>query len=735
MSIRTKRIIALGTLLALTAAFALVFAFTGTAQPAAAQTAATPTLQVPFFDQWAKSPHNDVKAEAFNHWNESETKTVEVACAQCHSTPGYIDYLGGDKSAVGKVDKAPAIGTTVQCVACHNDATVNLTSVQFLSTVEGEDGKPQPVVISGLGPEARCMVCHQGRATKTQLDDRFALLKAEDPDAVPAPVKDAKGNDVKLGFINIHYFAAAATLYGSEVHGGYEYEGKAYDAKNDHVKGIDTCVACHNPHTTEVKVELCKECHTGVNTVADLRKVREPSSAMDYDGDGNVKEGMADEIKGLQDALLKGIQAYAKDNVKVGVVYDAAAYPYFLQDKDNDGKADKNDKNANIGYSQWTPRLLKAAYNYQLSVKDPGAFAHGNKYIVQLLFDSITDLNEKLATKVDMSKMHRDDAGHFAGNTEPFRHWDGEGMTVPGSCAKCHSAAGLPQFIKEGVTTSQPASNGFQCSTCHDTSKFPAVIAVKDVTFPSGAKVTFGENEPANMCLECHQGRESKVSVDKAIGKSDADTANEKLSFRNVHYFAAGATLFGSEAKGIYEYDGKEYAGRFEHTKGADKCTDCHEKHELEPQVAKCQGCHNTKDPETIRMTSKEDYDGDGDVKEGLAGEVKTYQEVLYKAIQAYAKDVLKVGIVYNPASHPYFFVDKDGDGKVDKDDKGANVRYTSFSPRLLKAAYNYQYSIKDPGAYVHNAHYVMQALYDSIEDLNSKLTTKVDMSKMVRPK
>jgi hypothetical protein len=333
-----------------------------------------------------------------------------------------------------------------------------------------------------------------------------------------------------------------------------------------------------------------------------------------------------------------------------------------------------------------------------------------------------------------MSKMHRDDAGHFAGNTEAFRHWDAEGA-VPGSCAKCHSAAGLPQFIKEGAVVSQQPSNGFQCSTCHDTSKFPAVIAVKDVTFPSGAKVTFGENEPANMCLECHQGRESKVSVDKAIGKADADTASDKLSFRNVHYFAAGATLFGSEAKGIYEYEGKEYAGRFMHTKGADKCTDCHEKHELAPQVAKCQGCHNTKDPETIRMTSKEDFDGDGDVKEGLAGEVKTYQEALYKAMQSYAKDVVKTGITYSATAYPYFFQDKDGDGKIDKDDKGANVRFTAFSPRLLKAAYNYQYSIKDPGAYVHNAKYVIQALYDSIEDLNTKLTTKVDMSKMVRPK
>ncbi len=53
----------------------------------------------------------------------------------------------------------------------------------------------------------------------------------------------------------MHYFAAAATLYGSMAKGGYEYEGKTYDAKNTHVEGYDTCVGCHNPHTLEVKVD------------------------------------------------------------------------------------------------------------------------------------------------------------------------------------------------------------------------------------------------------------------------------------------------------------------------------------------------------------------------------------------------------------------------------------------------------------------------------------------------
>ncbi|MCC6188392.1 MAG: polyheme membrane-associated cytochrome C, partial [Anaerolineales bacterium] len=42
------------------------------------------------------------------------------------------------------------------------------------------------------------------------------------------------------------------------------------------------------------------------------------------------------------------------------------------------------------GYASWTPGLLRAAYNYQYAQKDPGAFAHNGKYIIQILYDSLS---------------------------------------------------------------------------------------------------------------------------------------------------------------------------------------------------------------------------------------------------------------------------------------------------------------------------------------------------------
>ena len=45
---------------------------------------------------------------------------------------------------------------------------------------------------------------------------------------------------------------------------------------------------------------------------------------------------------------------------------------------------------------------MQAAYNYQVATKDPGKFAHNAKYVVQLMHDSIADLNTKLAKPIDI---------------------------------------------------------------------------------------------------------------------------------------------------------------------------------------------------------------------------------------------------------------------------------------------------------------------------------------------
>lgn len=667
--------------------------------------------EVPNQDLWAASAHNDAEAEAFNHWNEESPAEVPVACANCHSTQGYQEFV----STGAVANPVPAPAGTIQCVACHNEAAAVLNTVTF----------PSGLTVTGTGPTSRCMTCHQGRASKKSVDDALANFGVtEDPDSVPAAKEDKT-----LGFINIHYFAAGATLYGTQAKGGYEYDGKSYDGKFRHVTGIDNCIGCHDSHSLEVKLETCQECHTDTNAVEDLKNIRMEGSLSDYDGDGDIQEGIASELAGMQEVLFKGIQEYATNVAGTPIAYNAAAYPYFFIDTNADGQASEDESQAANGYKSWTGRLLKAAYNYQTVSKDPGAFAHNAKYMVQLMYDSTEDLNAKLGT-IDMTAMKREDPGHFAGNTEPFRHWDEEGGMVPGGCVKCHQAEGVPQFLANNTNISMPASNGFMCTTCHNPEEWPANRVVADVTFPSGAKVTFGgldaDGKPvadeSNLCLLCHQGRSSTGTVDKALAGKDADTPDPAIRFTNIHYFAAGATVFGNEVQGAYQYEGNDYVGMSKHP--VNKCQDCHDVHALEVKVDACTACHSTasdpKDPATFRIDAT-DYDGDGDVTEGMKAEIDAFAEVLYTAIQAYAKDK-GTPIVYDPLTYPYFLVDADEDGVGDVGENGP-VGYNAFTPNLLKGAYNYQYYQKDPGAFTHNPKYVLQFLFDSIESLGGDVT------------
>jgi hypothetical protein len=682
--------------------------------------------ETPNLVDWQGSAHAKVADEPFRHWDTENPAEVPTTCAKCHTSAGYRDFLGADGSEAGKVDTAvPAKESQgIQCLACHNPVTFTKTTVSFPSGVE-----------ITAGDDVRCMECHQGRESKVSVDAQIEKFAATDPDKVVAPIKDEQGNDVFFGFRNVHYYAAAATLYGGKTHGGYEYDGLTYDSKNTHVQGYDSCIGCHNPHTLKVKVDECAACHENVATVDDLKSIRMVSSARDYDGDGNTTEGMYYEIQGLQEALYAEIQKYAADKAGAAIVYDVKTYPYFFADTNNNGTVDESEAASSNSYKNWTPRLLKAAYNYQVSLKDPGAFAHGNKYIVQLLFDSIADLGG------DTSKLARTDAAHFAGNTEPFRHWDAEeegNGIVPYGCVKCHTATGLPTYLSTGGTTvvtsngttailglgSMPAGNGFMCTTCHTDPGGGERRTVNSVIFPSGKTVSFGGQDAegnflpddSNLCISCHQGRESTTSMNNALRGKEPDTVDEKIRFKNIHYFAAGATIFGADVQGAYLYEGKEYVGQNLHASDEgkmNKCKDCHDVHKLEPKVEACQTCHDTTDPKTIRR-SDVDYDGDGDVTEGIHGEVETLADALYAELQKYAEEH-GGAIEYNTAAYPYFF-GADGQG------------YAAWTPRLLKAAFNYQYVQKDPGAYVHNPKFVIQFLIDSIEDLGG------DVSGYTRP-
>ncbi|MBZ0298646.1 MAG: cytochrome c3 family protein, partial [Anaerolineae bacterium] len=171
---------------------------------------------------------------------------------------------------------------------------------------------------------------------------------------------------------------------------------KEYSGQNEHTRRFDECQDCHNEHSLEVRFEECSDCHENVDitSAADVRMIRADEDLLDadpvdYDGDGDVTEPIESEIQSFHDALLVAIQSYAADTLGTAIIYDSASYPYWFIDGNGNGVTDEGEVSGDTRYASWTPTLLRAAYNYQYAAKDPGAFAHNPRYIMQVMYDSI----------------------------------------------------------------------------------------------------------------------------------------------------------------------------------------------------------------------------------------------------------------------------------------------------------------------------------------------------------
>lgn len=553
------------------------------------------------------------------------------------------------------------------------------------------------------------MTCHQGRASGADVDKQIAAAAVTSDDQVSSALK----------FTNIHYYPAAATLFAGRAKGGYQYSGQVYDVRFRHVDGVNTCIGCHDPHSTKIRFDVCSGCHTGVTSVEDAHKIRMMSSVgIDYDGDGNTTEGIYDELRGMRDKVLAGVSQYGKEH-GTPICYAVETYPYWFIDGDGDGACSAVEAVTDNGFKSWTARLVRATYNVQLASKDPGAFAHNAKYVIELLHDAAADLNGGVVAKIDLSKAARNDVGHFNGAGEPARHWD-SGEQVDSTCSSCHGGEqGFRFYVQYGVGQVVPeTANGLECQTCHDSPVDPVtVLDVPSVKFPSG--VVRDEPGHDNLCETCHRGREAKATV-------DAQIATGKYKFLNVHYLAAGATKLGSATHVGYEYDGKTYAGPLTHT-GGTQCTSCHDPagshHTFKIEDAwggRCINCHADadRDPNNIRLVHTADYDGDGNTKESLSDEIDGLAARLMSAMQATAP------VCYDGNTYPYFFKDTNGDKQCAASEVVSTNGFTAFTPALMKASFNYQLSRKEPGAWAHNFDYMAQLLYDGIADLGGNTTT-----------
>ena len=331
-------------------------------------------------------------------------------------------------------------------------------------------------------------------------------------------------------------------------------------------------------------------------------------------------------------------------------------------------------------------------------------------FIIILLFMGlvVTGCNSPSEEEIEAAW---ESSAHADTEATAFTRWDNDDPPqVPVNCAKCHSTIGYHDFLGlDGATPGQvdnPAAIGttVACEACHNEISDTRTTAV----MPSHIELTeLGQNSD---CMECHQGRASGIQMAEAINGLPADELDTELRLPGVHNGAAGPTLYGSQAQGGYQYEGKMYAERYPHIVEFRTCNECHNAHTLQIDPERCGTCHlgvRTADDFVNIRSSRLDYDADGNISEGMAGEITTMEERLLISINRYIAETDGV----EPIVISRRVTNEAGDN------------YTTWTPRLMRAVYNYQYSTLDSGGYSHNPHYTLQLLYDSIDDLGGSLS------------
>lgn len=225
------------------------------------------------------------------------------------------------------------------------------------------------------------------------------------------------------------------------------------------------------------------------------------------------------------------------------------------------------------------------------------------------------------------------------------------------------------------------------------------------------------------ICLFCHQGRESGLTVYKAIkatnpGLNPYTQPDDLISpggvgLVNPHYLDGGGILWSRNAWDYFfgEVPQTYSEGNIAHQ--ALNCMGCHMDtpkkdntaggYTWKAQIETCQRCHGPVE-EFTQIQASADYDGDGTTStvfqelgtinpdSGLFGQLKA-------ALQARV-------IYYNPDSYPYFFTATGG-------------QFRSRTTHTLSAAFNLAYAYKAGNAvYAHNAKYIVQILQDSLQAL-----------------
>jgi hypothetical protein len=329
------------------------------------------------------------------------------ACYQCHGGQGGFDaYVATAPAALTAAAQTNKV-TAMQCDTCHTLNGTNMTAIRSVGTVyfppqknNAADAGQVSFTADQLPPGFTvCATCHSGRENGASITKKIGA--------------NTDANWV-LSAVNPHYLGAAGMMMGSKAAVMFQYPGHTYTADpafwattangpHGSPHGAQ-CTSCHAPkgskHTFEINIATTVPpgtYHGAVNTQA-CNGCHVQSTYGDY--------RLAPKQLEFEDAsaeLYAALRAYVVTNIAAvrtatgnaaasGVCYNGNSHPYFFLEVSGvcqDGVA--NAPAASVGFN-FNPTSLKGAFNYLWTQKEPGAWAHNEYYVLQVVYDSIVDL-------------------------------------------------------------------------------------------------------------------------------------------------------------------------------------------------------------------------------------------------------------------------------------------------------------------------------------------------------
>jgi hypothetical protein len=325
------------------------------------------------------------------------------------------------------------------------------------------------------------------------------------------------------------------------------------------------------------------------------------------------------------------------------------------------------------------------------------------------------------------------------------------------NCLQCHNGLTAIDYLNDVQGTSAASvvwgDATLTCITCHDPHKDqingkepnlrkPVKLSynsrfVDATKNPRGGinKMMDGTDIPSGVdtgiiCLFCHQGRESGLTVYINITSNGVNPYTDPdkvikggsgISFQNPHYLESGAILWSKNSWEYLTVSGAPTPNKYSNgipDHQETNCAGCHMAeaspsdfeggHTWRPRIEVCQKCHGSTIQTFQDIKASADWDGNGKVESAFA-EIGTLSPdtglfgQLKAALQA-------KGIYYNPDQNPYFFTGPD-----------FKTNYTAWTSNTLTAAFNLQFNYKAGGcSYVHNPFYAAQILQDSLKAIKA---------------